>query len=82
VAGADAPVVFSGDVLFEGSIGRVDLPGGSEEAMFDSLARVILPLEDATVVHPGHGNATTVGRERATNPYLRAAAGTAPRTGL
>ena len=66
----DQPVLFSGDLLFAGSIGRVDLPGGSESAMLDSLARVVLPLDDATVVHPGHGPSTTVGRERATNPFL------------
>ncbi len=63
--------VFSGDVLFAGSIGRVDLPGGSMAAMTASLRRVILPLDDATVVQPGHGPATTIGRERATNPYLQ-----------
>lgn len=67
----DAPVVFAGDTLFYDSIGRFDLPGGDEEAMFDSLARVFLPLDDATVVHPGHGPSTTIGRERASNPYLR-----------
>jgi glyoxylase-like metal-dependent hydrolase (beta-lactamase superfamily II) len=79
----DNPVLFSGDLLFEGSIGRVDLPGGSEAAMFDSLARVVLPMDDATVVHPGHGGSTTIGRERAGNPYLRMAANrAAPRTGL
>ena len=66
----DAPLLFSGDLLFAGSIGRVDLPGGSDADMFDSLARVVLPLDDATVVHPGHGPATTIGRERASNPYL------------
>jgi hydroxyacylglutathione hydrolase len=82
VDGAQAPLLFSGDLLFEGSIGRVDLPGGDEEAMFDSLARVILPMDDATRVHPGHGNQTTVGRERGRNPYLQMAAGNAPRTGL
>ena len=82
VPDAEAPLLFTGDLLFEGSIGRVDLPGGDEDAMFDSLARVILPMDDATVVLPGHGNATTVGRERGTNPYLRMAARTAPRTGL
>ncbi len=64
------PVLFSGDLLFAGSIGRVDLPGGSEAAMLDSLARVVLPLDDATVVHPGHGPSTSIGRERATNPFL------------
>jgi glyoxylase-like metal-dependent hydrolase (beta-lactamase superfamily II) len=80
--GVDAPLMFSGDLLFEGSIGRVDLPGGDEGAMFDSLARVVLPMDDATVVLPGHGNTTTIGRERGTNPYLRMAARAAPRTGL
>lgn len=63
--------LFSGDVLFEGSIGRCDLPGGSWEQMQDSLTRVILSRRDDLVVHPGHGRSTTIGRERATNPYLR-----------
>jgi glyoxylase-like metal-dependent hydrolase (beta-lactamase superfamily II) len=67
----DAPLLFAGDLLFAGSIGRTDLPGGSYEAMLTSLARVVLPLDDETVVHPGHGPDTTVGRERATNPYLK-----------
>ena len=67
----DEPVVFSGDLLFAGSIGRVDLPGGSYPAMLESLTRVVLPMDDATVVRPGHGPATTIGRERATNPYLQ-----------
>ncbi|HEV2087865.1 MAG TPA: MBL fold metallo-hydrolase [Cryptosporangiaceae bacterium] len=66
----DAPLLFSGDLLFAGSVGRVDLPGGSAPAMLESLARVVLPLSDATIVHPGHGPSTTVGRERQTNPYL------------
>jgi glyoxylase-like metal-dependent hydrolase (beta-lactamase superfamily II) len=66
----DAPLFFSGDLLFQGAIGRCDLPGGSEPDMFDSLARVVLPLADETVVHPGHGPSTTVGRERRTNQYL------------
>jgi glyoxylase-like metal-dependent hydrolase (beta-lactamase superfamily II) len=82
----DEPILFSGDVLFAGSIGRVDLPGGSEADMLESLRRVVLPLDDATVVHPGHGESTTVGRERATNPFLRmvaqAGAARVPRTGL
>lgn len=64
------PVLFSGDVLFAGSIGRTDLPGGSADAMQTSLRTVILPLADATVVHPGHGPSTTMSRERAGNPYL------------
>ena len=62
---------LSGDVLFAGSIGRTDLPGGSMDAMLLSLRDKILPLDDTTVVLPGHGPATTIGRERATNPYLR-----------
>jgi len=65
-----AELCLSGDVLFAGSIGRTDLPGGSMEAMLLSLRDKILPLDDATVVLPGHGPATTIGRERATNPYL------------
>jgi hydroxyacylglutathione hydrolase len=71
VHGADAPdVMFSGDLLFAGSIGRTDLPGGSTAAIIDSLARVVLPLPDETIVRPGHGPQTTVGRERASNPFL------------
>ncbi|WP_035795831.1 MBL fold metallo-hydrolase [Kitasatospora mediocidica] len=69
------PVLFSGDLLFAGSIGRTDLPGGSHDAIMRSLARVCLPLDDATVVLSGHGTQTTIGRERATNPYLKQAAG-------
>ena len=69
--GDDAPVCLSGDVLFAGSIGRTDLPGGSTETMLTSLRDKILPLADDTVVLPGHGPSTTIGRERATNPYLR-----------
>ena len=69
--GPDAPLLFAGDLLFAGSIGRTDLPGGSYPAMLDSLTRVVLPMDDTTVVHPGHGPDTTIGRERATNPYLR-----------
>lgn len=65
------PVLFSGDVLFAGSIGRCDLPGGSPAAMEHSLREVILPLDDATVVHAGHGPSTTIARERAANPYLQ-----------
>ncbi|MDH6122790.1 MBL fold metallo-hydrolase [Kitasatospora sp. GAS204B] len=71
------PVLFSGDLLFAGSIGRTDLPGGDHGAIMRSLARVCLPLDDATVVLSGHGTQTTIGRERATNPYLRQAGGAA-----
>ncbi|WP_152186313.1 MBL fold metallo-hydrolase [Segeticoccus rhizosphaerae] len=63
--------VLSGDVLFAGSIGRTDLPGGDGNAMQRSLRDVVLPLPDSTLVLPGHGPATTVEHERATNPYLQ-----------
>lgn len=62
---------LSGDVLFAGSIGRTDLPGGSMPSMLASLRDKVLPLADDTVVLPGHGPATTIGRERSVNPYLR-----------
>jgi glyoxylase-like metal-dependent hydrolase (beta-lactamase superfamily II) len=70
----DSPGLLAGDVLFAGSVGRVDLPGGSWESMLGSLRDVVLPMDDDTVVLPGHGPATTIGRERATNPYLAEAA--------
>lgn len=63
--------VLSGDVLFAGSIGRTDLPGGDPAAMQRSLRDVVLPLADSTLVLPGHGPATTIARERSTNPFLR-----------
>lgn len=78
LGGADAAteqVLFSGDLLFAGAIGRTDLPGGSDEDMHHSLARTVLPLDDGTLVLSGHGPDTTVGRERATNPFLARAAG-------
>ncbi len=68
------PVLFSGDLLFAGSIGRTDLPGGSHDEILESLARVCLPLDDSTVVLSGHGPQTTIGRERAGNPFLGQAA--------
>jgi glyoxylase-like metal-dependent hydrolase (beta-lactamase superfamily II) len=64
-------ICLSGDVLFAGSIGRTDLPGGNTETMLSSLRDKVLPLADDTVVLPGHGPSTTIGRERAQNPYLR-----------
>jgi hydroxyacylglutathione hydrolase len=63
--------MVTGDVLFAGSIGRTDLPGGDPEAMRRSLRDVVLPLPDTTLVLPGHYQATTMAHERATNPYLR-----------
>src|SRR5207302_1519481 len=68
-------VLFSGDLLFAGSIGRTDLPGGDYPAILDSLSRVCLVLLDDTRVLPGHGPQTTIGAERAANPFL---AGLAP----
>ncbi|MEA5153553.1 MBL fold metallo-hydrolase [Raineyella sp.] len=68
---ADArPLVFTGDVVFAGSVGRVDRPGPDPEAMRRTLRDVVLRLTDETVLLPGHGGQTTMSRERATNPYL------------
>ena len=67
----EASVLFSGDHLFAGSIGRTDLPGGSREQLLASMGDKILPLDDEVQVLPGHGPTTTVGRERASNPFLR-----------
>ncbi|HEY7143344.1 MAG TPA: MBL fold metallo-hydrolase [Streptosporangiaceae bacterium] len=75
---AQPPALFTGDLLFAGSIGRTDLPGGDYPQILDSLARVCLPLEDETAVLPGHGPQTTIGAERASNPFL---AGLAPAAG-
>lgn len=66
----EAPFLFSGDHLFAGSIGRTDLPGGSFDALMESMAEKILPMDDAVRVLPGHGGTTTVGQERRTNPFL------------
>ena len=63
-------VMFSGDLLFAGSIGRTDLPGGDHPTMLRSLRDKVLPLADDIVVLPGHGEQTSIGRERATNPFL------------
>jgi len=81
---ATQQALFSGDLLFAGSIGRTDLPGGDYPAILDSLARVCLALPDDTRVLPGHGPRTTIGAERATNPFLAGlapAAGRSPRPG-
>ena len=63
-------VVFSGDVLFAGSIGRTDLPGGDAATLMRSLAMLVEALPGETAVYPGHMGNTTIGRERATNPFL------------
>ncbi|WP_114560301.1 MBL fold metallo-hydrolase [Desertihabitans aurantiacus] len=75
--GADHPdesvsgVLFSGDVLFAGSVGRVDLPGSDPAAMQHTLSEVVLGLDDGLAVLPGHGEQTSIARERAGNPFLR-----------
>jgi len=63
--------VFAGDALFYGSIGRTDLPGGDTETLLASIAAQLLTLPDSTVVYPGHGPSTSIGRERLHNPFLR-----------
>ena len=67
---AEEGILFSGDQLFAGSIGRTDLPGGDYEVLMRSMADNILPLGDDVRVLPGHGPSTTIGRERRTNPFL------------
>jgi glyoxylase-like metal-dependent hydrolase (beta-lactamase superfamily II) len=68
---ADEPVMlFSGDVLFQQSVGRTDLPGGDHAVLLESIAGLLERYDDETVVHPGHMGLTTLGRERATNPFL------------
>jgi len=91
-AGSVSEVMFSGDLLFAGSIGRTDLPGGDHATMLHSLREKVLPLADDIVVLPGHGEQTSIGRERATNPFLldllrssddrQGASSVAPRRGL
>ena len=63
-------VVFSGDTLFAGSIGRTDLPGGSQRQLLEGIERVLVSLPPETVLYPGHGPATTVGAERDNNPFV------------
>ncbi len=62
--------VFSGDVLFQGSIGRCDLPGGNEALLLQTIREKLLVLPEDTIVYPGHGPVTTIGMEKATNPFL------------
>jgi hydroxyacylglutathione hydrolase len=63
--------LFSGDVLFQGSVGRVDLPGGDWPTLLSSIESLIEEFPEETAVYPGHMGVTTLGRERATNPFLR-----------
>jgi glyoxylase-like metal-dependent hydrolase (beta-lactamase superfamily II) len=71
----DPPFVFGGDVLFSGSVGRADLEGGNAALLLSGIRAKLFNLPDATVVYPGHGPATTVGREKRTNPYVGDRAG-------
>lgn len=66
----DERALFSGDVLFQGSVGRVDLPGGDGPTLMRTLRELVEAFDDETTVHPGHMGLTTIGAERATNPFL------------
>lgn len=65
----DQGILFSGDQLFAGSVGRTDLPGGNTDQLFESMVSQVLTLDDAVRVLPGHGEETTVGNERRNNPF-------------
>jgi hydroxyacylglutathione hydrolase len=67
---ADEAALFSGDVVFRGSVGRVDLPGGDWQTLLESIRRLLDGYPDETTVHPGHMQTTTLGAERASNPFL------------
>jgi len=69
--GEDDPLLLSGDLIFQGSVGRTDFPRGSWEELVASIQRVVLPLEDRTMILSGHGRETTVGAERRTNPFVQ-----------
>jgi glyoxylase-like metal-dependent hydrolase (beta-lactamase superfamily II) len=68
--GEDGPVIFAGDLLFAGSVGRTDLPGGDTETLVRMIRSKVFPLGDDVKVFPGHGPATSVARERASNPFV------------
>lgn len=68
--GGPGTILFSGDTLFNGSIGRTDLPGGDYQTLIQSITGVLLGFPDSTEVYPGHGPATTIGEERRSNPFL------------
>jgi hydroxyacylglutathione hydrolase len=70
-AGEDGRTLIVGDTLFAGSIGRTDLPGGDFDTLIRSIRTVLFAFGDDAVVYPGHGEATTIGRERRTNPFLQ-----------
>ena len=67
---SEEAILFSGDQLFAGSIGRTDLPGGDYQTLMKSMREKVIPLDDGVTVMPGHGPSTTIGRERRTNPFL------------
>jgi glyoxylase-like metal-dependent hydrolase (beta-lactamase superfamily II) len=71
VRNVEPPIVFGGDVLFQGSIGRTDFPGGSFEQLAAGIRAKLYTLPDATAIYPGHGEPTTVGREQRGNPFVR-----------
>jgi len=69
--GEEPPILFAGDTLFAGGVGRTDFPGSSEEMLIASIREKILTLPEETVIYPGHGPETTVGEEKRNNPFLR-----------
>jgi glyoxylase-like metal-dependent hydrolase (beta-lactamase superfamily II) len=71
----DEQAIFSGDVLFHGSVGRVDLPGGDGPTLMESIRNLVESLPAETKVHPGHMGLTTLGAERASNPFLTSLVG-------
>lgn len=70
VSREEQPIVLGGDVLFAGSIGRTDFPGGDLDLLLSGIRKKLWPLADEAIVYPGHGPATTIGQEKATNPFL------------
>mgnify|MGYP001783160597 FL=1 len=62
--------IIGGDILFQGSVGRTDLPGGNHNQLIEGIRKRLMTLPDDTIVYPGHGNETTIGLERAHNPFL------------
>jgi hydroxyacylglutathione hydrolase len=66
----DGPFLFTGDTLFAGTIGRTDFPKGDYETLMQSIMTQILPLPDETILYPGHGEASTIGQERRSNPFI------------
>jgi len=66
----NSKILIGGDVLFEGSIGRTDLPGGDYDTLISSIKKRLYPLGNEVVIYPGHGGLTTIGQEKLTNPFL------------